>query len=120
MTAAQIARCCAAGALFVFAALVVLFAFGGTVEMEAFPGLRENMGPVVVWMLVFALLPTAGAVALAGRRSRIGWVAAGALAVLVALRLWTLAPMLHCWSYDSVWRDEDGSYRCADRGDMLP
>ncbi|MGW0186674.1 hypothetical protein ACWDV7_13070 [Streptomyces sp. NPDC003362] len=118
--APAVARGCAAGAVFAFAALVVLFSFGGTVEMETFPGLRENMAPVVVWMLVFAALVAAGGVALAGRRSYAGWIAVACLAGLMALRTWTLAPMLHCWSYDSVGRADDGSYTCVNRGDMLP
>jgi hypothetical protein len=109
-------RAVAAGALFAFAALVVLLAFGGTVEMETFPGLRENLAPVVVWMLVLAALTAAGGLALAGWRSLAGWAAVGLLAVLVGLRLWTLAPMLHCWSYDSVGREDDGSYTCVNRG----
>jgi hypothetical protein len=38
----------------------------------------------------------------------------------MALRMWTLTPMLHCWSYDSVGRADDGSYTCVNRGDMMP
>jgi hypothetical protein len=114
------ARGCAAGGLFAFAALIVLLAFSATIEMETFAGLRENLAPVAVGLLVCALLPAAGAVALAGWRSRAAWVLTGCLAALVALRLWTLAPMLHCWSYESVGREEDGSYTCVNRGDMLP
>lgn len=116
----RVAQGCAAGALFGFAALIVLLAFGTTIEMETFPGLRENLAPVAVWLLVFAVLPAAGAVWLAGRRSRAAWCAVGCLAVLVGLRLWTLAPMLHCWSYDSVGREDDGSYRCVNRAGTMP
>ncbi|GGT07786.1 hypothetical protein [Streptomyces chromofuscus] len=116
----RLARGCAAAVVFAFAGLVVLFAFLGTVEMETFPGLRENLAPVVVWMLVFAVLVTAGGLALTGPRSYAGWITAACIAALIVLRMWTLAPMLHCWSYDSVGRNDDGSYSCVNRGDMLP
>jgi len=106
--------------VFAFAALLVLLAFGGTVEMESFPGLRENLAPVAVWLLVLATPAAVGGLALAGWRSYAGWGAAACLAALMALRMWTLAPMLHCWSHDSVGRADDGSYTCHDRGDMLP
>ncbi|MET9829372.1 hypothetical protein ABZ078_08680 [Streptomyces sp. NPDC006385] len=120
MTAARVVRGGAAAAVFAFAALVVCFAFAGTVEMESFSGLRENLAPVVVGMLLFAVLVTGGGLALAGRRSYTAWVVAAVLVALMALRMWTLAPMLHCWSYDSVGRNADGSYHCVNRGDMLP
>ncbi|MFI9340219.1 hypothetical protein ACIG0D_02925 [Streptomyces sp. NPDC052773] len=113
----RVARGCAAAVVFAFAALVVLFSFGGTVEMESFPGLHDNMAPVVVGMLVFAALVAAGGVALAGVRSYAGWIAAACLLALMALRMWTLAPMLHCWSYDSVGR-HDGAYHCVNRNAM--
>jgi hypothetical protein len=115
-----VARGCAAAAVFAFAALVVLFGFLGTTEMESFRGLRENRAPVVVSMLAFAALLAAGGLVLAGRRSYARWVAAAVLGVLVAVRMWTLTPMLHCWSCDSVTRNEDGSYHCVNRGDMRP
>ncbi|MFI2302108.1 hypothetical protein ACH5AL_25160 [Actinacidiphila glaucinigra] len=67
---ARAARGCTAALVFAFAVLVVLFSFGGTIEMESFPGLRENMGPVVVYMLVFAALMGVGGLALSGWRSR--------------------------------------------------
>jgi hypothetical protein len=120
MTPARVARGCAAAAVFAFTGVVVLLCFGGTIEMESFPGLRENMAPVVVYMLVFAALLAVGGVALAGLRSYAGWAAVAALGALMALRMWTLTPMLHCWSYDSVGRNDDGSYSCYNRGDMLP
>ncbi|MGW0600792.1 hypothetical protein ACWD11_27215 [Streptomyces sp. NPDC002776] len=113
----RLVRGCAAGLVFGFAALLVLFSFGGTVEMESFPGLRENMAPLVVSMLVFAALVSVGALALAGRRSYAGRFAVVCLVALMGLRMWTLTPMLHCWSHDSVGRLGDGSYYCVDRGD---
>ncbi|MEU3251524.1 hypothetical protein [Streptomyces sp. NPDC006997] len=108
----RVVRGCAAVTVFGSAALAVLFSFGGTVEMETFPGLRENRGPVVVWMLVFAAVVAAGGLALTGWRSRAARVATGCLAALVAVRLWTVAPVLHCWSYDKVSRADDGTYTC--------
>ncbi|WP_409472215.1 hypothetical protein [Streptomyces sp. HC307] len=120
MTAARAARGCAAAAVFACAGLVVLLGFGSTVEMESFPGLRENLAPAVVYLLVFAALLAVCGLALAGRRSRAGWGAVAVIGVLMAVRSWTLAPMLHCWSYDSVGRNDDGSYSCVNRGNMLP
>ncbi|WP_406727632.1 hypothetical protein WJ438_27680 [Streptomyces sp. GD-15H] len=120
MTTARAARGCAAAAVFACAGFAVLLGFGSTVEMESFPGLRENLAPVAVYLLVFAALLAAGGLALAGRRSYAGRGAVVVLGVLMAVRIWTLAPMLHCWSHDSVGRNDDGSYHCVNRGDMLP
>lgn len=116
MTAARVARGCAAAVVLVFAGIVVLFGFGGTIEMESFPGLHRNDAPLVVHMLVFAVLLAAGGLALAGWRSYVGWAAVVVLTALMALRMWTLTPMLHCWSYDRVGRNDDGSYSCVNRG----
>ncbi|GAA3772514.1 hypothetical protein [Streptomyces chiangmaiensis] len=118
--ASRVARGCAAAAVFAFAVLVVLLGFACTIEMESFPGLRENLAPLVVYLLAFAALLAAGGLVLAGRRSYARWAAVVVLGALMALRMWTLAPMLHCWSYDSVGRNDDGSYDCVNRGDMLP
>ncbi|MGR6970270.1 hypothetical protein ACU639_11755 [Streptomyces cynarae] len=57
--------------------------------------------------------------ALEGRPSYAGWAVAAVFGVLMALRMWTLAPMPHCWSYDGVGRN-DGSCSCVNRGDMAP
>ncbi|MFF3558872.1 hypothetical protein ACFYXS_02350 [Streptomyces sp. NPDC002574] len=111
-------RGCTAALVFGCAALVVLISFMGTTEMERFPGLRENRGPLIVYLLGFAALVTVGGLALSGWRSRGGWAAVACLGALMALRMWTLAPALHCWSYDSVGRNDDGSYSCLNRGDM--
>ncbi|MQY10245.1 hypothetical protein SRB5_03520 [Streptomyces sp. RB5] len=107
-------------AAFVFAALVVLASFAGTTEMETFPGLRENRAPIAVYLLVFAALVAAGGLALTTWRSYGGWAAVVCLVALMTLRMWTLAPALHCWSYDSTGRNDDGSYTCVNRGVMLP
>ncbi|WUD77323.1 hypothetical protein OG937_39275 [Streptomyces sp. NBC_00510] len=114
------ARGCTAALVFAFAVLVVLFSFAGTIEMESFPGLRENRGPLIVSMLVFAALVAVGGLALSGWRSYGGWAAVACVGALAALRMWTLAPTLHCWTYDSVGRNDDGSYYCVNRGYMLP
>jgi hypothetical protein len=72
MTGVRVARGCAAGAVFTFAGLVVLFGFPGTVETESFPGLQRNNAPLVVCTPVFAALLAVGGLALAGRRSYAG------------------------------------------------
>jgi hypothetical protein len=115
-----VGRGCAAVLVFAFAALVVLISFGGTIEMESFPGLRENRAPIIVYMLVFATLVAVGGLAFTGWRSYGGWAVVVCLVALVAARMWTLAPALHCWSYDSVGRNDDGSYTCVNRGGMVP
>ncbi|MDX2644336.1 hypothetical protein PV341_12295 [Streptomyces sp. PA03-1a] len=117
---ARAARGCTAALVFAIAVLVVLFSFLGTIEMESFPGLRDNLAPLAVYVLGFAALVAVGRLALSGWRSYGGRAAVACLGVLMALRMWTLAPMLHCWSYDSVGRNDDGSYNCVNRGDMLP
>ncbi|GAB2495648.1 hypothetical protein [Nocardiopsis aegyptia] len=108
-------RGCAATALFGFAVLLVLVSFGATTEMETFPGLRENRSWMVVLLLVLALAATALGLLLSGWRSFGGRAAVACLVVVMALRMWTLAPVLHCWSYDSVGRGDDGTYTCANR-----
>ncbi|MFD9213790.1 hypothetical protein ACFVY9_11895 [Streptomyces sp. NPDC059544] len=40
---------------------------------------------------------------------RLGWAVVVCLVALVAARMWTLVPALHCWSYDSAGRNDDGS-----------
>lgn len=113
-------RGCAGAVLQAGALGLAVLSFGGTVEMETFPGLHQNRAPVVALLCaVAALLLVAGA-AVGGRRARAGLVVAVCVGGLLVWRLSGLAPMLHCWSYDSVAREDDGSYRCVDRGDMLP
>jgi hypothetical protein len=109
------ARGCGAAVLFAAGACLVMLGFLGTMEMESFPGLRDNTAPPAVWLSACAALLAAGGVALAGRRSRTRRGAALCLAVLVAWRMYTLAPALHCWSHNSVGREADGSYHCVDR-----
>ncbi|MFC7220251.1 hypothetical protein ACFQLX_19085 [Streptomyces polyrhachis] len=114
------ARGCTAVFLFACAVLAVLLSFMATSEMESSPGLRENMAPLAVCTLAFGALSAVGGLALTGRRSYGGSAAAICLGLLIALRMWTLAPALHCWSYDSVGRDADGSYRCVNREHTAP
>ncbi|MFD3451005.1 hypothetical protein ACFWVC_02395 [Streptomyces sp. NPDC058691] len=116
----RVARGCLVAFVFGCAASVVLFGIAGSIEMETGPGLRENQGPLVVCLLAFGALVTVGGLALSGWRSYGGWAAVACLGVLISLRMWTLAPALHCWSYDSVVRDDDGSYHCVNRGDARP
>ncbi|WP_432137512.1 MULTISPECIES: hypothetical protein [unclassified Streptomyces] len=108
-------RGCLAVVSLLFAVCLALFSHAGTIEMETFPGLRENRAPVVVWMLVLAAPAGVAGLACAGWRSTAGRIGMVLLVVIVALRMWTLAPMLHCWSYDSVGREDDGSYSCYNR-----
>ena len=116
----SVVRGCAAVVAFGCAGLAVLFSFMVTTDTETVPGLRDNLAPMAVGALVFAALLVVGAVALGGRPSYAGWAVAAVFGVLIALRMWTLAPILHCWSYDSVGRNDDGSYSCVNRGDMAP
>ncbi|MFI2432063.1 hypothetical protein [Streptomyces sp. NPDC018693] len=108
-------RGCCAVVFLLFAVFMALFSFAGTVEMETFPGLRENRAPLVVYLLVFAVLVGIAGLACAGWRNRGGWFALAILGALIAVRMWTLTPMLHCWSYDTVGREDDGSYTCYNR-----
>ncbi|WP_304451188.1 hypothetical protein [Nocardiopsis sp. YSL2] len=113
-------RGCAAIALLGFALLLVLISFGATIEMETFPGLRENRAWMVVSLLVLAAPAAVGGLLFTGWRSYGGRAATACLVVLMALRVWTLAPALHCWSYDSVGRGDDGSYHCVNRDGTAP
>ncbi|MFE2546257.1 hypothetical protein [Actinacidiphila glaucinigra] len=56
---ARAARGCTAALVFAFAVLVVLFSFLGTIEMESFPGLRDNLAPLgpVSWIKCGARSP---------------------------------------------------------------
>lgn len=83
--------------------------------MESFPGLRENRARFAVSLCAVAALAVPGVFGLLGRRSRAAAVTTVFVAALVAWRLFTLAPALHCWSHDTVVRDGAGSYRCLDR-----
>ncbi|MFC5020750.1 hypothetical protein ACFPM3_01110 [Streptomyces coeruleoprunus] len=94
--------------------LLALLSHTATIEMETFPGLRENRGPMVVWICGIAVLSAVAGYALQGWRSRGALVMVLLVGVVVALRLYTIAPALHCWSYDSVGR-HDGAYHCVNR-----
>ncbi|MFE0625663.1 hypothetical protein ACFW3D_01675 [Streptomyces sp. NPDC058864] len=108
-------RGCGAAVLFAACACLVMLGFLATMEMESGPGLRDNTAPLVVYLCALAALPAAGGVAVAVRGSRAARGAALCLAALLAWRMCTVAPALHCWSHNSVGRAGDGSYRCYDR-----
>ncbi|POX53209.1 hypothetical protein [Streptomyces sp. Ru72] len=112
-------RSCLAVVVFACAGLAVGFAFLVTAGMDS-PGWQDNTAPMAVALSVVAALLSAGGLALAGRPYGGWWVVVAALGALIALRMWTLAPALHCWSYDSVGRNDDGSYSCGNRYDGDP
>lgn len=109
------ARGCAGALFFAGAFFLILVSFSFTVEMETYPGLRDNLAPAAVWACGIAVVLAVGALAATGWRSVGGLVTALVVVLLVALRMYTVAPMLHCWSYDSVGRDSDGTYGCYNR-----
>jgi hypothetical protein len=108
-------RGCGAVLLFAVAALLTWLSFVWTFEMETFPGLRDNTAPFAVFSVVLASGATAGALAAAGHRSRIALVATACVVVALGWRLWTVAPAMHCSDFNSVARNDDGSYDCFDR-----
>ncbi|MDX2848331.1 hypothetical protein [Actinacidiphila glaucinigra] len=109
------ARGCTAAVVFAAGACLVMLGFLATMDMESGPGLRDNTAPLVVYLCALAALLAAGGVAVAVRRSRAARGAALCLAALLAWRMCTVAPALHCWSHNSVGRADDGSYLCYDR-----
>ncbi|MET9874197.1 hypothetical protein ABZZ36_06135 [Actinacidiphila glaucinigra] len=108
-------RGCGAAVLFATGACLVMLGFLATMDMESGPGVRDNTAPLVVHLCALAALLAAGGVAVAVRRSRAARGAALCLAALLAWRMYTVAPALHCWSHNSVGRAADGSYGCFDR-----
>ncbi|WP_149183197.1 DUF4175 domain-containing protein [Streptomyces sp. TRM49041] len=103
------------GALFFAPALwLALLSIGGTNDL-AMLGMDWNNAPVVVVMCGLAVaLGLAGYAAL-GWRSVVGAGMALLLAGVVATSLYIVVPMLHCWSYDTVAANDDGSYYCLNR-----
>ncbi|MEU7277334.1 hypothetical protein AB0A69_00845 [Streptomyces sp. NPDC045431] len=101
-------------ALYLFALVVMSFSFMGTVEMESFPGLRQNDTFAVIVMGVFAVVVAGAALVLAGYRSRLAQAATACVVLLLAWRVYTLGPVLHCWNHNSVGRGDDGTYTCYD------
>ncbi|MFF7211449.1 hypothetical protein ACFZAU_13055 [Streptomyces sp. NPDC008238] len=108
-------RGCGAAVLFAAGACLVMLGFLAAMDMESGLGLRDNTAPLVVYLCALAALLAAGGVAVAVRRSRAARGAALCLAALLAWRMYTVGPVLHCWSYDAVSRADDGSYLCYDR-----
>ncbi|MET8802946.1 hypothetical protein [Streptomyces sp. NPDC004546] len=102
--------------------LLLLFSFAATVEIDspdAFAGWRDNVSSFAVFPLalsVVALLGALTATLWASRRVRpFVDVVCGLLLVAACYRAYTLAPMLKCWNHNSIARQPDGSYDCADR-----
>ncbi|MGW2552163.1 hypothetical protein [Streptomyces sp. NPDC001635] len=102
--------------------MLLLFSFAATVEIDspdAFGGWRDNLSSFALFPLVLSIAPLLGALAVTLRASRrvrlfVG-VVCGLLLVAACWRAYTLAPMLKCWSHNSIAREPDGSYDCADR-----
>ncbi|MCX4822949.1 hypothetical protein OG883_24270 [Streptomyces sp. NBC_01142] len=109
------ARGCGGAVLFACGALLAVLSFMFTIEMETFVGLRDNLAGFAVFFGVLAAGFTAGGYALFGRRSRGALVVALCIGAALAWRAYTVAPMLHCSDYNSVGRNDDGSYDCYDR-----
>ncbi|MDI3406335.1 hypothetical protein [Streptomyces cavernicola] len=102
--------------LLVLGLFLTVFSLGFTVEMESFPGLRDNVAPIaVVVVLIGGLCGLAGAMLCARSTPRTAAVLGLCLLAAVGWRTYALAPMLPCWSHESVARNEDGSYTCYDR-----
>lgn len=102
--------------------LLLLLSFVITVEVdspETFAGWRDNFSGLALYPLVLSVAALLGALAAtlwAPWRVRpfVGLVC-GLLLVAACYRAYTLAPMLKCWGYNSIAREADGSYECADR-----
>lgn len=102
--------------------LLLLFSFVATMEVDspdAFAGWRDNLSGLALFPLALSVTALLGALAAtlwASRRVRpfVGLVC-GLLLVAACYRAYTLAPMLKCWSHNSIAREADGSYNCADR-----
>nr|WTB32143.1 hypothetical protein OG781_24050 [Streptomyces sp. NBC_00830] len=105
-----------------FGGLLLLFSFVATMEVDSpdgFAGWRDNLSGLALFPLalgVAALLGALAATLWAPRRVRpfVGLVC-GLLLVAACYRAYTLAPMLKCSGHNSIARELDGSYKCADR-----
>ncbi|MEV6104901.1 hypothetical protein AB0M28_09320 [Streptomyces sp. NPDC051940] len=122
MPARAVTAGCGAALLVAAALVVAVFSALGTIELqdrEAFPGIHDNVAPVVVIMLGVAALLLGAAAVVAWRGLRTGGRVAVALFVLPVLlligwRVYAVAPMLHCWDHPRMAQQDDGSYRCYD------
>lgn len=102
--------------------LLLLLSFVITMEMDSpdtFAGWRDNLSGLALYPLVLSVAALLGALAAtwwAPRRVRpfVGLVC-GLLLVAACYRAYTLAPMLKCQGHNSIARQADGSYECADR-----
>ncbi|WP_175411138.1 hypothetical protein [Streptomyces sp. TRM64462] len=103
------------GALFFAPALwLALLSLGGTNDLDML-GMDGNNGPVVVVMCGLAVALGLAGYASLGWRSVVGAAMAVILSAVVCLSLYIVAPILHCWSYDTVATNDDGSYSCLNR-----
>ncbi|MFM9369639.1 hypothetical protein [Streptomyces sp. Da 82-17] len=102
--------------LLVLGLFLTVFSLGFTVEMESFPGLRDNVAPIAVFAVAVAVLCGLAGVLLCARRLPRTAVVLGLCLLAGAVwRVYALAPMLPCWSHDTVARNENGTYTCYDR-----
>ncbi|MEV6396708.1 hypothetical protein AB0M39_18300 [Streptomyces sp. NPDC051907] len=109
------ARGCGGAALVVCAALLALLSLVFTLEMETMVGLRDNTAGIAAFFALLATGCTVGAVATFGWRSKGALVVGLCLGAVLVWRWYTLAPMMHCSDYNSVGRNDDGTYDCYDR-----
>lgn len=103
-----------APALF-FAALTVM----GPAEVKM-NGLGPNPAFPVVFLCGLAAVFGAIGYAIVGWRSIGGIIPALIVAALIGVGVYNIAPTLHCWSYDTVALNDDGSYRCLNRDMGVP
>ncbi|MGI5399026.1 hypothetical protein ACQEVG_06120 [Streptomyces sp. CA-135486] len=108
-------RGCGGAVLFTVAALFAYASIMSTIEMETFPGLRDNDAGLALFFVVLAAGAAVAGLFFAGRRSRAALVATACVAVALTWRAYTVAPAMHCWDHNSVGRNDDGSYDCYDR-----
>ncbi|MFD9005560.1 hypothetical protein ACFV0T_32215 [Streptomyces sp. NPDC059582] len=102
--------------------LLLLLSFIATVEIDspdAFAGWRDNLSSLALFPLALSVATLLGALAATLRVSRrvrpLVGVVCGLLLVAACYRAYTIAPMLKCWGHNSIARQADGSYDCADR-----
>ncbi|MCP2307437.1 hypothetical protein [Kitasatospora paracochleata] len=115
-------RGCLAGLLVPVAAVLLACSVGAGIEAESpelFPGLRANRSGLAVVLVALSVLACVGAIAAVWRASRGRLVAVGVVCGLLltgsALRLHSVAPLMHCWGHGYVSADESGRYTCYDR-----
>lgn len=114
------ARGCYGGVVWVGALWFAGLSIASTNDLRM-NGIDFNPAPGVVALWVIALLLGLGAYALMGWRSITGIVLSAVLVLILGFRMYTLAPMLPCWSYDKVgYGEQPGTYHCFNIGSVLP